>query len=123
MGTKGTMERIERLGLEWSKISDVPIRVGHGSLKGGGDTPAHGTHENGYEIDFRPFRKDGTNTGITWQDKNYDRDATRKFIALVKTIYPNSTILFNDPVLIKEGLTKQWANHDNHLHIKFRDTE
>ena len=32
---------------------------------------------------------------------------------------PGLTVLFNDPQLIKEGLTKKWRGHDNHLHLKF----
>ena len=28
-------------------------------------------------------------------------------------------IFFNDPQLIAEGLTQQFANHDNHLHVRY----
>ena len=31
-----------------------------------------------------------------------------------------SLIFFNDPTLINEGLTQPLANHDNHLHIRYR---
>ncbi len=29
------------------------------------------------------------------------------------------TVLFNDPVLVREGLTKPYRGHDNHLHLTF----
>jgi hypothetical protein len=28
-------------------------------------------------------------------------------------------ILFNDPVLINEGLVQYYDNHDDHLHVRF----
>jgi hypothetical protein len=28
-------------------------------------------------------------------------------------------IYFNDPVLIKEGLTRWFAGHDDHVHVRF----
>ena len=28
-------------------------------------------------------------------------------------------IYFNDPVLIREGLTPQFRGHDDHLHVRF----
>ena len=28
-------------------------------------------------------------------------------------------IYFNDPVLIKEGLTTRFAGHDDHLHVRY----
>ena len=31
-------------------------------------------------------------------------------------------IYFNDPVLIKEGLTHRFTGHDDHLHVRFCET-
>ena len=28
-------------------------------------------------------------------------------------------IYFNDPVLIREGLTRRFTGHDDHLHVRF----
>ncbi len=119
--TEGTLARLTRLGEKWAETQSVPIRVGHGSYKGGGDTPAHGSHENGWDIDFRPFRSDGANAGMTWQQKGYDRATTLEFIKLIRKEYPNSTILYNDPQSIKAGLSIPYEGHDNHIHVKFRN--
>jgi hypothetical protein len=29
------------------------------------------------------------------------------------------TVLFNDPLLVGDGLTRRFAGHDNHLHLRF----
>ena len=70
--------------------------------------------------DIRPFRSDGSRAPVTWQDPAYDRDQTREYIRFMKDRNPGLTVLFNDPQLIKEGLTKKWRGHDNHLHLKFK---
>lgn len=33
---------------------------------------------------------------------------------------PNAVILFNDPELIRMGLTKPSKGHDNHMHVDFK---
>ncbi len=119
--TEGALARLTLLGEKWSESQNVPIRVGHGSYKGGGDTPAHGSHENGWDIDFRPFRTDGANAGVTWQQQDYDRAKTIEFMRLIHKEYPNSIILYNDPASIKAGLSIPYDGHDNHVHVKFKN--
>ena len=38
---------------------------------------------------------------------------------MVRDQHPGAVVLFNDPVLIREGLTQRWDGHDNHLHLRF----
>ena len=47
--------------------------------------------------------------------------ATRILINAIRTTAAGHVklIYFNDPVLIAEGLTTQYPNHDDHLHVRF----
>ena len=38
---------------------------------------------------------------------------------LIREKFPQVTILFNDPLLVGDGLTRPFAGHDNHLHVRF----
>ena len=67
---------------------------------------------------MRPFRKDGKNAPVTWQSGQYDRDKTRQLVQMARQQNPGATVLFNDPVLIREGLTQAYDGHDNHLHLR-----
>jgi hypothetical protein len=44
---------------------------------------------------------------------------TRELVLLVREKFPQVTILFNDPLLVADGLTRRFPQHDNHLHIRF----
>jgi conjugal transfer mating pair stabilization protein TraG len=68
---------------------------------------------------IRPFRHDGSNQPTNWQSRSYDREQTRNYIEFMKERNPGMTVLFNDPVLIREGLAKPYRGHDNHLHLTF----
>ncbi|MFN8609202.1 MAG: penicillin-insensitive murein endopeptidase [Vulcanimicrobiota bacterium] len=110
---------IQRLGVEWDKeSSELPFQVGDISRAGGGDFPPHEAHKNGTEADLRPFRKDGAMEPTNINDPSYDRDKTRQWCQLVKRLDPGATILFNDSQLIKEGLTRYYKGHHNHLHLR-----
>ena len=52
---------------------------------------------------------------------SYDRTATRALIKAIRATAPGHVklIYFNDPVLIKEGLVRPYAGHDDHLHIRY----
>lgn len=119
VGLPETIAFIQRLGVEWDKESPtLPFQVGDISRAGGGDFPPHEAHKNGTEADLRPFRKDGAMEPTNINDESYDRDKTRQWCQLVKRIDPGATILFNDSQLIKEGLTKYYKGHHNHLHLR-----
>ena len=48
-------------------------------------------------------------------------DATRALIKDIRAAAPGHVklIYFNDPVLIREGLTTHFPGHDDHLHIRY----
>jgi hypothetical protein len=99
------------------------VAVGDVGLEHGGDIGGHQTHEVGLDVDVRPIRvnRNQCSFGTDWRTSSYDRAATRilvnAFMAAaaghVKLIY------FNDPVLIAEGLTTRYPNHDDHLHVRY----
>ncbi len=99
------------------------IALGDIGFQHGGDIPGHQTHEQGMDVDIRPMRdaNDQCRWGTNWRYSSYDRSATR---ALVKAIRATALkhvklIYFNDPVLIKEGLTTWYTGHDDHLHVRY----
>ena len=99
--------------------------LGDVSFEHGGDIPGHASHEVGLDVDVWPIRTDSaqcTAGRITWQSSTYDRAATRQLVQAIRGAAPGHVelIFFNDPTLISEGLTSQYPNHDNHLHIRYR---
>ena len=102
-----------------------PVPLGDASFEHGGDIPGHASHETGLDVDLWPVRTDSaqcTAGRITWQSSTYDRAATRALVQAIRATAPGQVALvyFNDPVLIGEGLTTQYPNHDNHLHVRYR---
>jgi murein endopeptidase len=100
------------------------VPLGDVSFEHGGDIPGHASHELGVDVDVWPIRTDSaqcTAGRITWQSSTYDRAATRALVQAVRATAPGQValIFFNDPVLIGEGLTSSYPNHDNHLHIRY----
>jgi hypothetical protein len=76
------------------------------------------------DIDIWPIRTDNAQCSagrITWQSAAYDQAATRALAKAIRDAAPGHVklIFFNDPVLIAEGLTTQYPNHDNHLHVRY----
>jgi hypothetical protein len=101
-----------------------PVPLGDASFEHGGDIPGHASHEVGLDIDIWPVRTDSaqcTAGRITWQYSTYDRAATRALVQAIRATAAGhvALIYFNDPVLIGEGLTTQYPNHDNHLHVRY----
>jgi hypothetical protein len=84
-----------------------------------GETALHAGHQTGLELDLRLPRTDGRAGQVTHADALYDRDAMR---AMLRALRANGavTVLFNDSVLIGEGLCTQWAKHDDHVHVRIR---
>lgn len=117
-GTEQTIADLQTLAANWAQVSKVAISVGDISKSGGGKTSAHEGHAGGNQFDIRPFRKDGRNLPTNINDPNYDQATTRKFLQTLKATSPSSRVLFNDPQLIREGLTQYYKGHGNHLDIK-----
>ncbi|MEA2612790.1 MAG: hypothetical protein QOI52_749, partial [Chloroflexota bacterium] len=57
----------------------------------------------------------------TYRLSVYSRAATRDLITAIRAAAPGHVklIYFNDPVLIREGLTTWHSGHDDHLHIRY----
>lgn len=111
------MTGILRVALEWQATDQRRIGVGDISLAGGVNTPDHGGHKSGLNVDIRPLRKDGLEEGVTWRDSQYDQDGTRKLIDLFRAFAPVVNVIFNDPDI---AFLLKAARHDNHFHLTLR---
>ncbi|MGH3657970.1 MAG: penicillin-insensitive murein endopeptidase, partial [Micromonosporaceae bacterium] len=122
-GTGATIGQLEA-AVQSFGTADGKLPLGDVSFEHGGDIPGHASHEMGMDIDVWPIRTDSaqcTAGRITWQSSTYDRAATRRLVQAIRSRASGHVklIFFNDPVLINEGLTTQYPNHDNHLHIRY----
>jgi peptidoglycan hydrolase-like protein with peptidoglycan-binding domain len=124
-GTGATVGQLEAAAAQFASTGQGKLPLGDIGFEHGGDIPGHASHEVGVDVDVWPIRTDSaqcTAGRITWRSATYDRAATRQ---LVQAIRANASgqlalIFFNDPVLIDEGLTTSYPNHDNHLHIRYQ---
>jgi len=99
------------------------VAVGDVSLEHGGDIPGHESHERGLDVDVRIMRRDDRQCqwGGTYRMAVYDRTATRALVKAIRATAPGHVklIYFNDPVLIREGLTRYHPGHDDHVHVRY----
>ena len=120
-GTAEMISTLEAAGAAMVAGGFGRVSVGDISLEHGGDIPGHLTHEVGLDADLRPMRKanDQCTARSTWRMSAYDRAATRALVNAIRAATPGHVqfILFNDPVLISEGLTTYHSGHDDHLHV------
>jgi peptidoglycan hydrolase-like protein with peptidoglycan-binding domain len=122
-GTGAAIGQLEAASKAFAATHQGRISVGDVSFEHGGNIPLHATHEVGLDVDVRPIR-DAENQctwGTNWRFTSYDRAATRTLIKMVRAAAPGHVklIYFNDPVLIREGLTTWFSGHDDHLHIRY----
>ncbi|MGV3622714.1 MAG: penicillin-insensitive murein endopeptidase [Archangium sp.] len=117
-GTEQTVTNVQEIARRYQERTGKTLEVGDISQQGGGRTDRHQTHINGTDVDLRPPSRNGGPSN--WRNADYDRDATRALIQEIRRTNPNARILFNDPVLIREGLVSAARGHDNHLHVSFR---
>ncbi len=123
-GTAAGVGQLERAAATFSSYGYGKLPVGDMGFEHGGDIAGHATHEVGLDVDLWPIRTDRlqcTGSRITWQSSTYDRNATRVLVQQIRAAAPGhiKAIFFNDPVLIQEGLTSSYPNHDNHLHVRY----
>lgn len=86
----------------------------------------HSSHWEGTCIDVRPFRTDDLlrETDYRYSDENYNQAVT---LLLVDTIRQMSSredaklIYFNDPAIIRRGMSRYMGGHADHLHFCFND--
>jgi len=123
-GTGATIGQIEAAAVRFGG-GNGRVPLGDVSFEHGGPIPHHASHQRGVDVDVWPIRTDSaqcTAGRITWRSATYDRAATRALVQAIRATAPGqiATIYFNDPTLISEGLTSEYDNHDNHLHIRYR---
>ncbi|MDR7276926.1 penicillin-insensitive murein endopeptidase [Catenuloplanes atrovinosus] len=121
-GTGASIGSLEAAAASFAGSGNGRLPLGDISFEHGGDIPGHSTHEGGLDVDVWPIRTDSaqcTAGRITWQSSAYDRAATRLLVQRIRATGRVESIFFNDPTLISEGLTTNYPNHDNHLHINY----
>lgn len=123
-GTGAAIGALEAGARAFAATGQGKVPLGDVSREHGGDIPGHASHEVGMDVDLWPIRADSaqcTAGRITWRDAAYDRAATRTLVRELRAAAPGRVklIFFNDPELIREGLTTRYDNHDNHLHIRY----
>lgn len=125
-GTGSSIGQFEAAARQFATTGQGKVPFGDISHEHGGDIAGHVSHELGVDIDVWPIRTDGAQCSagrITWESPTYDRAATRRLVQAIRETAPGdrvALIFFNDPVLISEGLTTRYDNHDNHLHVRYR---
>jgi len=122
-GTGAAIGQIEAAAAAFVKTGHGRVPIGDVSREHGGDIPLHQSHEVGLDVDLRPIRDNENQCtwGTNWRFASYDRGATRTLIQAIRAAAPGHVklIYFNDPVLIREGLTRWYSGHDDHLHIRY----
>jgi peptidoglycan hydrolase-like protein with peptidoglycan-binding domain len=122
-GTAAAINQLEAAARVVAAAGYGRVSVGDIGLQHGGDIAGHDTHEQGLDVDLRPMRKaeDQCRHRTDWHWASYDRVATRALAQAIRATAPGHVklIYFNDPVLIKEGLTRRLSGHDNHLHVRY----
>ena len=122
-GTAAAIAALETAAKVEAAAGHGRVAVGDIGFQHGGPIPGHEFHQVGMEIDIRPMRraKDQCARGVNYRSSAYDRAATRALAQAIRASAPDHIrlIYFNDPVLIKEGLTRFHAGHDDHLHVRF----
>ncbi|MEV0649037.1 penicillin-insensitive murein endopeptidase [Phytomonospora sp. NPDC050363] len=123
-GTAAAIGQLEAAARTFAGTGQGQIPVGDIGWEHGGAINGHSSHRVGLDADLWPIRTDNAQCSagrITWQSATYDRAATRQLVQAIRAAAPGhvALIFFNDPTLISEGLTSQYANHDNHLHVRY----
>lgn len=117
----GAMEEFAR---GWSTSTYGKPSYGRLSRHAGGQLSPHKSHRVGLDLDAAAFNtsKSQCTTTVTYRDSRYDRSATRLFIKRMRATGQVRRVLFNDPVLINEGLSVYSSGHDDHVHFMFYET-
>jgi peptidoglycan hydrolase-like protein with peptidoglycan-binding domain len=122
-GTGSAIGLLETAAAAFVMTGHGRVAVGDISLEHGGNIPLHATHEVGLDVDVRLIRIAGNQCtwGTNWRRSGYSRTATRALIKTIRAVAPRHVklIYFNDPVLIREGLTTWHFGHDDHIHIRY----
>ncbi len=116
--TANVIAQLKKVALDWYYAVGSPrIGIGDISREHGGYFPPHSTHRDGLDTDIRPIRNDGVEGATQWNWGSYSRSLTRLLLQMLWDTGMVVRILFNDPVLVSEGLCTSYSGHDNHLHV------
>lgn len=122
-GTGAAIGQIETAAVRVVTLGHGRVAIGDIGYEHGGDLPGHESHERGLDVDVRPMRHDENQCrwGVNYRSSSYDRAATRDLVRAVRAAARGhiKVIYFNDPVLIREGLTRWHAGHDDHIHVRY----
>jgi peptidoglycan hydrolase-like protein with peptidoglycan-binding domain len=131
-GTSSAVGAMHWVGEKLYAGRNGPVSIGDISYRYGGQILGHRLHRYGLEVDIRPMRRDNAQCsyGSTWYrwsggrkvccSAAYDRAATRALIISLRSSGLRiREIAFNDPALVKEGLTRYYGGHDDHVHVTF----
>jgi hypothetical protein len=122
-GTAAAIAQLEAAAKQIYDAGHGRVALGDIGFEHGGDILDHQTHERGLDLDIRPMRnaENQCSYGTTYRSTAYDRSATRALVKAIRAAAPGHVklIYFNDPVLIREGMTTQYPNHDDHLHVRY----
>jgi hypothetical protein len=122
-GTGAAIGQLEAAARAFAAMGRGRVAVGDISREHGGDIRLHSTHEVGLDVDLRLIRdrKDQCRASSNWRLASYNRTSTRLLINAIRAAAPGHVklIYFNDPVLIREGLTTRYPGHDDHLHVRY----
>lgn len=122
-GTGAAIGQLERAAVRVETGGHGRVAVGDIGHEHGGDIRGHSTHERGLDVDVRPMRRDENQCrwGVNYRSSMYDRSATRELVRAIRAAAPGhiKVVYFNDPSLIREGLTRWYPGHDDHVHIRY----
>jgi peptidoglycan hydrolase-like protein with peptidoglycan-binding domain len=122
-GTAAAIGQIEAAAVTVVARGHGRVAIGDIGFEYGGRIPGHTSHRYGLDVDVRPMRTDERQCswGVNYRASAYDRAATRNLVKAIRAAAPGHVklIWFNDPVLIREGLTSWHTGHDDHVHIRY----
>ena len=122
-GTAAAIGQLEAAASSLRRAGISRPAVGDLGFEHGGDIAGHQSHEQGLDVDLRPMRRDDRQCswGTNWRSSTYDRSATRALVRAIRATAPGhvKVIYFNDPTLVREGLTRWYSGHDDHLHVRY----
>jgi peptidoglycan hydrolase-like protein with peptidoglycan-binding domain len=126
-GTQQAITALMDLARAWAqRHPECPLQFGHISRKGGGPffstvnpgTLAHQTHKDGRTVDVRPIRKDNGMVPVDVRHAEYDQARTKELVLLIRERHPAVDIILNDKALNQSHLTRFFAGHFDHLHVR-----
>ena len=101
----------------WQASDHRKFGIGNISLAGGGKFKPHSSHKDGLQVDVRPLRIDGNRVPVKYFSTGYDREATRRLIALFSGHPLVTAVFFNDRTI--PGV-RGLASHDDHFHVEIQ---